>query len=124
MLFSSADIIIYQPEVLQIHCTTTLRLDASGCIDVPVKLGSLRYNGQRQKLLNQFIALSLRHEIGRRNYYIRQEFKPCQIIGVIVIIVVLVLSRLIVFNVKVAVVENATIIADCVSGNPDDILLL
>ena len=27
MLFSSADIIIYQAEVLQIHCTTTIRLD-------------------------------------------------------------------------------------------------
>jgi hypothetical protein len=87
-----------------------------------VKLSSIRYIDQRKKLRNQFIALSLRYGIGRRNY-IRQEFKHCQIIGV-VITVVLVLNRLILFNVKVTVVENAKTIADCVSGNPDDLLLL
>ena len=40
------------------------------------------------------------------------------------IIVVLVLRRLVVLNVKASVVKNGEVIADCVPGNPDGILLL
>ena len=88
---------------------------------MPAKLRSICHTGQCEKLCNQFITLTLRYESGRRNC-IRQELKLSQIIGV-AIIVVLVLRRFVVLNVKATIVKNGEVIADCVSGNLDGILL-
>ena len=88
---------------------------------MPAKLGRIRCTGQCEQLCNQFITLTLRDELRRRNC-IRQELKLSQVIGV-TIIVLLVLHRLVVFDMKATVMEHGKIIADCVSGNLDGILL-
>ena len=98
-----------------------LRLGASGYIDMPAKLRSIRCTGQREKLGNQFVALTLRDKPGGRNR-IYKELKLSQVIHV-TIIVIFVLCRLVVLNVKATIVKNGKIITDCVPGNVDSILL-